>query len=167
MQCVQKRWRLAVHKIDQRIPCRLNYDAICHHISSNAVSGHTLGARPASFALVAMHISHIVKGFPCTAQDRKYSCPVAQLPSWFACCPALVSSSLSLTLLRVLLVFSIWAKTFIAPATAKSILHIILSWGCCGACWPTVSNGGPFGHPPLFLWPFLRQFYWPTALRFD
>lgn len=32
-----ERWRLAVYKIDQRIPCRLNYDAICHHISYAAV----------------------------------------------------------------------------------------------------------------------------------
>lgn len=82
MPCYQKRWRLAVCKIDQRIPCRLNYDAICHHISSNAVSGHTLGPlvlRPLLFAAVAMHISHIVKGFPCNAQDRNSSCPVVLL----------------------------------------------------------------------------------------
>jgi len=34
-----KRWRRAVYKIDQWIPCRLNYDAICHHIFSLQLKG--------------------------------------------------------------------------------------------------------------------------------
>lgn len=68
-----KRWRRAAYKIDQWSPRRLNYDAICHHISSLQLKGRKGSGRAgcagsggvvASWcSLFAMHISHFVKPF--------------------------------------------------------------------------------------------------------